>query len=100
MNLPLALGSFIACTGLVAFVAWWRTRHIDNSNARTFFLADRRLPWIQVAGALLLTNLSTEQIVGLNGAASVHGAVVIAWASIAVAAAAIALYLFFWRLAG
>jgi SSS family solute:Na+ symporter len=42
-------------------------------------LADRRLPWYQVAGALLLTNLSTEQIIGLNGAASVHGAVVIAW---------------------
>jgi len=79
MNLPLALSSFIICTGLVAFVAWWHTRHIDNSSARTFFLADRRLPWIQVAGALLLTNLSTEQIVGLNGAASVHGAVVMAW---------------------
>lgn len=79
MNLPLAVCSFLLCTGLVGVAAWWRTRRINNSDAKTYFLADRRLPWVQVAGAMLLTNLSTEQIVGLNGAASVHGAVVIAW---------------------
>lgn len=79
MNLPLALGSFLACTGLVALISWWRTRQVDNNDAQTYFLAGRRLPWIQVAGALLLTNLSTEQLIGLNGAASVHGAVVMAW---------------------
>lgn len=79
MNLPLAVASFVLCTGLVAFVAWWRTRGMDNANAQDYFLAGRKLPWIQVAGALLLTNLSTEQLIGLNGAASIHGAVVMAW---------------------
>lgn len=79
MNLPLAVGSFLFFTLLVAVISWWRTRQMDNSDARTYFLADRRLPWIQVAGALLLTNLSTEQLIGLNGAASIHGAVVMAW---------------------
>ena len=79
MNLPLAIGSFLFCTVLVAMISWWRTRREDNSDAQTYFLAGRKLPWIQVAGALLLTNLSTEQLIGLNGAASIHGAVVMAW---------------------
>jgi SSS family solute:Na+ symporter len=84
MNLSQSLGSFIVWTVIVGFAAWWRTRRYDNGDAATFFLAKRQLPWYQVAGALLLTNLSTEQIIGLNGAASVHGAVVIAWEVISV----------------
>ena len=79
MNIPFTFGSFVLCTGLVGFVAWWRTRGMDNSSSQDYFLAGRKLPWIQVAGALLLTNLSTEQLIGLNGAASIHGAVVMAW---------------------
>ncbi len=79
MNLPLAFGSFLFCTALVGAIAWWRTRLTDNRDARNYFLAGRKLPWIQVAGSLLLTNLSTEQLIGLNGAASIHGAVVMAW---------------------
>lgn len=79
MNLPLAFVSFAFVTVAVALISWWRTRELDNKEAKTYFLAGRRLPWIQVAGALLLTNLSTEQLIGLNGAASIHGAVVMAW---------------------
>src|SRR4051812_19095395 len=79
MNLPLAFASFLFCTALVGVIAWWRTRRTDNREARNYFLAGRKLPWIQVAGSLLLTNLSTEQLIGLNGAASIHGAVVMAW---------------------
>ena len=63
----------------MAFISWWRTRGLDNGSASDYFLAGRKLPWIQVAGALLLTNLSTEQLIGLNGAAAIHGAVVMAW---------------------
>lgn len=79
MKLPLAFGSFLFFTALVPLISWWLTRKRDNTDARTFFLADRSLPWFQIAGTLLLTNLSTEQLVGLNGAASVHGSVVMAW---------------------
>jgi SSS family solute:Na+ symporter len=74
-----SLFAFFACTALVALVSWWFTRRTDNTDARSYFLADRRLSWSLVAGSLLLTNLSTEQLIGLNGAASLHGAVVIAW---------------------
>ncbi|MDO8540034.1 MAG: solute:sodium symporter family transporter [Opitutaceae bacterium] len=86
MNLPLAFGSFLFFTALVPLIAWWLTRHRDNTDARTFFLADRSLPWFQIAGTLLLTNLSTEQLIGLNGAASIHGAVVMAWEVVPVVA--------------
>ena len=79
MNLPLAFGSFLFFTALVGGISWWRTRRVDNADAANYFLAGRKLPWFQVAGALLLTNLSTEQLIGLNGAASLHGAVVMAW---------------------
>jgi SSS family solute:Na+ symporter len=79
MNLPLAFGSFLFFTALVGIISWWRTRRLDNRDAQTYFLAGRKLPWIQVAGALLLTNLSTEQLIGLNGAASLHGSQVMAW---------------------
>jgi solute:Na+ symporter, SSS family len=79
MNLPLAFASFLFFTALVPLISWWRTRRMDNTDARTYFLADRRLPWFQIAGTLLLTNLSTEQLIGLNGAASIHGSVVMAW---------------------
>src|SRR5215207_7898454 len=79
MNLPLAFGSFLFFTALVGVISWWRTRQLDNRDAENYFLAGRKLPWIQVAGALLLTNLSTEQLIGLNGAASLHGAGVMAW---------------------
>lgn len=79
MNLPLAFSSFLFFTALVGGISWWSTRRLDNRDARDYFLAGRKLPWIQVAGALLLTNLSTEQLIGLNGAASLHGANVMAW---------------------
>ena len=39
-----------------------------------------------IAGSLLLTNLSTEQLVGLNGAAFTDGVAVMAWEVIAAAA--------------
>jgi solute:Na+ symporter, SSS family len=94
MPLALTISTFILATGLVAVVSWWYTRQLDNGGAKDYFLAGRGLPWVQVAGALLLTNLSTEQLIGLNGAASIHGAVVMAWEVVPVLAL-IALAYFF-----
>jgi SSS family solute:Na+ symporter len=79
MSLSFTFLSFLFFTALVGVISWWFTRRVDNGDAQTYFLADRRLPWLQVAGALLLTNLSTEQLIGLNGAAAVHGSAVMAW---------------------
>ena len=71
--------SFLFFTGLVAVIAWWRTRHDDQHTTAGYFLAGRSLPWYVVGGSLLLTNLSTEQLVGLNGGAYRSGMIVMAW---------------------
>ena len=71
--------TFIFFTALVAVVAWWRTKGDNQETSEGYFLAGRSLPWFVVGGSLLLTNLSTEQLVGLNGGAYRNGMVVMAW---------------------
>jgi solute:Na+ symporter, SSS family len=63
-------GIFMGLTALVAVLTWWRCRkaeHVGDAS-REYFLAGGGLTWPIVAGSLLLTNLSAEQIVGMNGA--------------------------------
>jgi SSS family solute:Na+ symporter len=64
------LGVFLAITGLVALATWWRYRREGHSRdaGQDFFLAGKHLSWPFIAGSLLLTNISAEQIVGMNGA--------------------------------
>ena len=54
--------------GLVAFVSWRQTRGRVDTGAG-YFLAGRGLGATFIAGSLLLTNLSAEQLIGLNGSA-------------------------------
>jgi len=88
----LAIISFIGFTALVAIIAWFSTRKTDESTADGFYLGGRSLGALTIAGSLLLTNLSAEQIVGLNGQAFSEGILVMAWetlAAIAIIATAI-----------
>ncbi|MDG1854151.1 MAG: solute:sodium symporter family transporter [Verrucomicrobiales bacterium] len=71
--------AFLIFTGLVGFFSWRATRRDSHNTATGYFLAGRSLPWIVVGGSLLLTNLSTEQLVGLNGGAFANGMQVMAW---------------------
>lgn len=75
--------SFIAFSAIVAIFAYMSTRGTDESTSDGYFLGGRSLGAITIAGSLLLTNLSTEQIVGLNGAAYNHGILVMAWETFA-----------------
>lgn len=90
----LTLFSFLFFTGLVALITWWITHRDDHSTSKGFFLAGRSLTFPVIAGSLLMTNLSTEQMVGLNGAAFAEGLSVMAWEVVAVVAL-VALALFF-----
>lgn len=90
----LTLASFLFFTGLVAFITWRITRRDDHSSTSGYFLAGRSLTFPLIAGSLLMTNLSTEQMVGLNGAAFADGLSVMAWEVVAVIAL-VALALFF-----
>jgi len=75
--------SFVGFTALVAIIAYLATRKTDESTADGFYLGGRSLTAITIAGSLLLTNLSTEQIVGLNGQAFTEGVLVMAWETLA-----------------
>jgi SSS family solute:Na+ symporter len=79
----LSVITFIGFTALVAIIAWYATRKTDETSAEGFYLAGRSLGAITIAGSLLLTNLSAEQIVGLNGAAYKEGLMVMAWETLA-----------------
>lgn len=59
--------SFLIFTAGVAIISSWKTRGDQLDSAEGYFLAGRGLPGIVIAGSLLLTNLSAEQLVGLNG---------------------------------
>ena len=78
--------SFLACTALVGLITWFVTRKDDVGSSKGYFLAGRSLTFPLIAGSLLLTNLSTEQMVGLNGAAFKDGLCVMVWEVVAVLA--------------
>ncbi len=82
----MTLISFLFFTALVAVITWWLTRQDDHSSSKGYFLGGRSLSWPLIAGSLLLTNLSTEQMVGLNGAAYTYGFAVMVWEVVAVIA--------------
>ncbi|MCA3736046.1 MAG: SLC5 family protein, partial [Phenylobacterium sp.] len=63
-------GVFIVLTGLMALATWWQVRRMGGRSTDShseFFLAGRNLSWPFVAGSITLTNLSTDQLVGMNG---------------------------------
>ncbi|MBT8120208.1 MAG: solute:sodium symporter family transporter [Gammaproteobacteria bacterium] len=82
----MTLASFLFFTLLVAALTYWLTRKDDHATTKGFFLGGRNLSWPLIAGSLLLTNLSTEQMVGLNGAAYTYGFAVMVWEVVAVIA--------------
>ena len=75
--------SFLGFTLLVGVIAYLATRKTDEKSSDGYFLGGRSLTAGVIAGSLLLTNLSTEQIVGLNGSAYANGLSVMAWESLA-----------------
>jgi SSS family solute:Na+ symporter len=75
--------TFIAFTALVALVSYIKSKGTNEKTSDGYFLGGRSLTAWVIAGSLLLTNLSTEQIVGLNGAAFKEGILVMAWETLA-----------------
>ena len=71
--------SFLIFTGFVAFYATWKLRRDRLNTKDGYFLGGRSLTGIIIAGSLLLTNISTEHLVGLNGSSYKNGAIIVAW---------------------
>ncbi|MEM7432177.1 MAG: solute:sodium symporter family transporter [Pseudomonadota bacterium] len=67
-NLAITLGSCAVFMALVAWISYLKTRgEVDTKDG--YFLAGRGLTGVFIAGSMLLTNLSAEQLIGLNGSA-------------------------------
>ncbi len=69
----LQLGIFFGLTALIALLTYWKVhgagaeRTSGEGSTKEVFLAGGGLTWMYVAGSITLTNLSTEQLVGMNG---------------------------------
>ena len=84
--------SFLAFTGFVAAYATWQLRKDKLNSKDGYFLGGRSLTGIVIAGSMLLTNISTEHLIGMNGSAYKNGAIIIAWevtSALALVAAAV-----------
>jgi len=85
-----AILSFFAFTATVAGISWWLTRNDRMDSSDSYFLAGRSLTGWVIAGSLMLTNLSTEHLIGLNGDAFNHTIAVMAWETTAALAMVLA----------
>jgi len=75
----LTIMSFLFFTALVAVISYMKTKDENLSSLKGYFLAGRSLSWYVIAGSLFLTNISAEQLAGLNANAFRNGANVMAW---------------------
>lgn len=61
---------FCFIIAIIAFITYLKcagqNRHSSDSN-KEYFLAGGGLSWMFIAGSITLTNLSTDQLVGMNG---------------------------------
>lgn len=78
MNVTLTLLSCIAFMALVAIISYQKTKgEVDTQDG--YFLAGRGLTGTFIAGSMILTNLSAEQLIGLNGSAFGYNLSAMAW---------------------
>lgn len=75
----LAVITFIGFTAFVALYAWFKLRKDKMNSSDDYFLGGRSLTGIVIAGSMLLTNISTEHLIGMNGLSYKNGFIVIAW---------------------
>ena len=71
--------TFVGFTALVALISWWKTRGDNLETQDGYYLGGRSLTGPVIAGSLLMTNLSAEQLVGNNGQAVRVGMSTMGW---------------------
>ncbi|MDP5043742.1 MAG: solute:sodium symporter family transporter, partial [Leeuwenhoekiella sp.] len=70
---------FFGFTLFVIFYTTWKLRKDQFTTANGYFLAGRTLTGTVIAGSMILTNISTEHLIGMNGSSYQNGIIVIAW---------------------
>ena len=79
--------------GIVAWISYQKTKGEVNTKDG-YFLAGRGLTGVFIAGSMVLTNLSAEQLIGLNGSAYGFNMSSMAW-EVTAGVATIVMALFF-----
>ena len=72
------LASCVFFMGLVAWVSYQKTKGVADTKDG-YFLAGRGLTGVFIAGSMVLTNLSAEHLIGLNGSAYGYNMSSMAW---------------------
>ena len=70
---------FIGYILIVIGFGFWIARKSGNDTPKDYFLASGALPWWAVGGSLIASNISTEQILGMNGSGYVMGMAIAAY---------------------
>ena len=84
--------TFIAFISFVAIYSWLKLRKEKLDSQDGYFLGGRSLTGVVIAGSILLTNISTEHLIGMNGSSYKNGFIIIGWevtSALALVAAAI-----------
>ena len=71
--------TFIAFISFVAIYSWLKLRKEKLDSQDGYFLGGRSLTGVVIAGSMLLTNISTEHLIGMNGSSYKNGFIIIAW---------------------
>lgn len=74
-----ALLSFVSFTGLVGLISYLKTKKDTNQTIKGLFFADRKNSFWIVGGALFLSNISPNQLIGENESIFINNMSVIAW---------------------
>ncbi|MGS2738216.1 solute:sodium symporter family transporter [Sinomicrobium sp. M5D2P17] len=85
MNIS-TISSFVLFTFLVAVISWWKTRRKGTETTTGLFFANRKNNFWVVGGALFLSNISANQLIGENESIYINNMSVIAWGISSVAA--------------
>ena len=86
MNFWFTLITFIIVTAFVTIYASKKVTDDDSTTSKGYFLAGSGLSGIVIAGSMMLTNLSAENLVGLSGQSYSANMSGMAWESTAVIA--------------
>ncbi len=71
--------TFIGFTAFVALYVWYKLRKEKLDSSDGYFLGGRSLTGVVIAGSMLLTNISTEHLIGMNGSSYKNGFIIIGW---------------------
>ena len=81
MDLNFIINTLATCVffmGIVAWISYQKTKGVVDTKDG-YFLAGRGLTGVFIAGSMVLTNLSAEHLIGLNGSAYGHNMSSMAW---------------------